>query len=66
MVHRDRRQKFHLEVLRNKDRLAFDVPVIQAPHEMGSGRLARRPREKISCVRLGIIGVEIDAQKSAQ
>jgi serine protease Do len=53
--------KVHLEVLRNKDRLAFDVPVVQAPHEMDQVASLADPEKNL--VRpLGIIGVEIDAK----
>jgi S1-C subfamily serine protease len=53
--------KVHLEVLRNKDRLTFDVPVIQAPHEMDQVASLADPEKNL--VRpLGIIGVEIDAK----
>jgi S1-C subfamily serine protease len=53
--------KVHLEVLRNKDRLAFDVPVIQAPHEMDQVASVADPEKNL--VRpLGIIGVEIDSK----
>jgi serine protease Do len=56
--------KVHLEVLRNKDRLAFDVPVIQAPHEMDQVASLADPEKNL--VRpLGIIGVEIDAKIAA-
>jgi S1-C subfamily serine protease len=56
--------KVHLEVLRNKDRLAFDLPVIQAPHEMDQIASLADPEKNL--VRpLGIIGVEIDAKIAA-
>jgi serine protease Do len=51
--------KVHFEVLRNKDRLAFDIPVVQAPHEMDQVASLADPEKNL--VRpLGIIGVEID------
>jgi len=53
--------KVHLEVLRNKDRLVFDVPVIDAPHEMDQIASVADPEKNL--VRpLGIIGVEIDSK----
>jgi serine protease Do len=53
--------KVRLEVLRNKDRLAFDVPVVQAAHEMDQVASLADPEKNL--VRpLGIIGVEIDAK----
>jgi S1-C subfamily serine protease len=56
--------KVHLEVLRNKDRLAFDVPVIQAPHQMDQVATLADPEKNL--VRpLGIIGVEIDSKIAA-
>jgi serine protease Do len=56
--------KVHLEVLRNKERLAFDVSVIQAPHEMDQVTSLADPEKNL--VRpLGIIGVEIDSKIAA-
>ena len=56
--------KVHLEVLRNKDRLAFDVPVLEAPHEMDQIASLADPEKNL--VRpLGIIGVEIDQKIAA-
>jgi serine protease Do len=56
--------KVRLEVLRNKERLAFDVPVIQAPHEMDQITSLADPEKNL--VRpLGIIGVEIDSKIAA-
>ena len=56
--------KVHLEVLRNKDRIAFDVPVIQAPHEMDQITSLADPEKNL--VRpLGVIGVEIDSKIAA-
>jgi serine protease Do len=60
----DAGSKVHLEVLRNKDRLAFDVPVVQAPHEMDQIASLADPEKNL--VRpLGIIGVEIDSKIAA-
>ena len=51
--------KVHLEVLRNKERLAFDIPVVEPPHEMDQIASLADPEKNL--VRpLGIIGVEID------
>jgi serine protease Do len=56
--------KVHLEVLRNKERLAFDVPVVEAPHEMDQIASLADPERNL--VRpLGIIGVEIDQKIAA-
>ena len=56
--------KVHVEVLRNKERLAFDVPVIHAPHEMDQVTSLADPEKNL--VRpLGIIGVEIDSKIAA-
>lgn len=53
--------KVHLEMLRNKDRLAFDIPVVQAPHEMDQITSLADPEKNL--VRpLGIIGVEINSK----
>jgi serine protease Do len=51
--------KVHLEVLRGKDRLAFDVPVVEQHHEMDQITALADPEKNL--VRpLGIVGVEID------
>jgi serine protease Do len=51
--------KVHLEVLRAKEKLAFDVPVIEPPHEMDQIASLADPEKNL--VRpLGILGVEID------
>src|SRR6266404_1932777 len=56
--------KVHVEVLRNKDRLAFDIPVVQAPHEMDQITSLADPEKNL--VRpLGVIGVEIDSKIAA-
>jgi len=56
--------KVHLEVLRNRERLAFDVPVVEAPHEMDQIASIVDPEKNL--VRpLGIIGVEIDQKIAA-
>jgi S1-C subfamily serine protease len=57
--------KVHLEVLRNKERLVFDVPVIDAPREMDQIASLADPEKNL--VRpLGIIGVEIDSKIAAK
>jgi serine protease Do len=56
--------KVHLEVLRNKERLAFDIPVVEVPHEMDQIASLADPEKNL--VRpLGIIGVEIDKKIAA-
>ncbi len=56
--------KVHLEVLRGKDKLAFDIPVVEPPHEMD--QIASLADPEKSLVRpLGIIGVEIDQKIAA-
>jgi serine protease Do len=56
--------KVHLEVLRGKEKLAFDVPVVELPHEMDQVASLVDPVKNL--VRpLGIIGVEIDQKIAA-
>jgi serine protease Do len=56
--------KVHLEVLRNKERLAFDIPVVEVPHEMDQVASLADPEKNL--VRpLGVIGVEIDEKIAA-
>ena len=56
--------KVHLEVLRGTEKLAFDVPVIEPPHEMDQIASLADPEKNL--VRpLGIIGVEIDKKIAA-
>jgi serine protease Do len=50
--------KVHLEVLRGKDRLAFDVPVLEHPHDMDQITSLADP-DKNLVPALGILGVEI-------
>ena len=51
--------KVRLEVLRAKEKLTFDVPVVQPPHEMDQIASLADPEKNL--VRpLGIIGIEID------
>jgi serine protease Do len=52
-------EKVHLEVLRGKDRLAFDVPVIEHTDSMDQISALADPEKNL--VRpLGIVGIEID------
>jgi serine protease Do len=51
--------KVHLEVLRGKLRLAFDVPVVEHPHDTDQVASLADP-EKNLVLPLGILGVEID------
>jgi serine protease Do len=56
--------KVHLEVLRGQQKLAFDVPVVELPHEMDQIASLADPEKNL--VRpLGIIGVEIDQRIAA-
>jgi serine protease Do len=56
--------KVHLEVLRDKQKLAFDIPVLEAPHEMDQIASLADPEKNL--VRpLGIIGIEIDRKIAA-
>ena len=56
--------KVHVEVLRGKDRLAFDVPMLERPHEMDQIASLADPEKNL--VRpLGIIGIEIDQKIAA-
>lgn len=52
-------EKAHLEVLRGKDRLAFDVTVVERTHDMDQIAALANP-EKALVAPLGIIGIEID------
>ena len=56
--------KVHLEVLRGKEKLAFDIAVVETPHEMDQIASLADPEKNL--VRpLGIIGVEIDQKIAA-
>jgi len=56
--------KVHLEVLRDNQKLAFDVSVLETPHEMDQIASLADPEKNL--VRpLGIIGVEIDQKIAA-
>ena len=52
-------QKVHLDVLRGKDRLAFDVPVALPPRDMDQVTALADPGKSLVST-LGILGVEID------
>jgi serine protease Do len=56
---RDTGEKVHLEILRGKERLAFDVKVMEPPHDMDQIAALADP-EKNLVPALGILGVEID------
>ena len=57
--------KVHVELMRGNDRLAFDVPVVERPHEMDQIASLADPQKNL--VRgLGIIGIEIDQRIAAQ
>jgi serine protease Do len=51
--------KVRFEVLRGKERLAFDVPVVEHPHDMDQVTSLADP-EKSLVQPLGILGLEID------
>jgi serine protease Do len=51
--------KVHLDIFRGKDRLAFDVPVMEPPRDMDQITALADP-EKNLVPMLGILGVEID------
>jgi serine protease Do len=56
--------KVHIEVLRGKERLAFDVPVKEEVHQMDQITALADPEKNL--VRpLGIIGIEIDSKVAA-
>ena len=56
--------KVHLDVLRGKERLAFEVPVAQPPRDMDQVAALADP-EKSLVPTLGILGVEIDKRIAA-
>ena len=57
-------QKVHLDVLRGKERLAFDVPVAQPPRDMDQVASLADP-DKNLVPTLGILGVEINQRIAA-
>jgi len=56
--------KVHLDVLRGKERFAFDVKVMEPPHDMDQIAALADP-EKNLVPTLGILGVEIDKKIAA-
>ena len=61
---RENGDKVHLEVLRAKQRLVFDVKVMDPPHDMDQIAALADP-EKSLVPALGILGVEIDEKIAA-
>jgi serine protease Do len=59
LLSRDTGDKVHLEVMRGKDTLKFDVGVMEPPHDMDQITALADP-EKNLVAALGIVGVEID------
>ncbi len=57
-------EKVHLDVLRGKERLAFDVPVAEPPRDMDQVAALADP-EKSLVPTLGILGVEINQRIAA-
>ena len=57
-------QRVHLDVLRGKDRMPFDVPVAQPPRDMDQVAALADP-EKSLVSTLGILAVEIDQRIAA-
>jgi len=57
-------EKVHLDVLRGNERMAFDVPAREAPHDMDQVAALADP-EKNLVPTLGILGVEIDQKIAA-
>jgi len=56
---RETGDKIRLDILRGKDRLTFDVPVMEPPHDMDQITALADP-EKNLVPTIGILGVEID------
>jgi serine protease Do len=61
---RDTGEKVHLEILRGDQRLAFDVKVMEPPHDMDQIAALADP-EKSLVPELGILGVEINDKVAA-
>lgn len=57
-------QKVHLDVLRGKERLAFDVPVAPPPRDTDQVAALADPEKNLVST-LGILGVEIDQRIAA-
>jgi serine protease Do len=56
--------KVHLDILRGKDRLVFNVPVMEPPHDMDQITALADPERNLVPT-LGILGVEIDKKIAA-
>jgi serine protease Do len=57
--------KIHMEVLRGSNRLSFDVPVMERPHQIDQIASAVDPEKNI--VRpLGVLAIEVDRQIASQ
>jgi serine protease Do len=56
---RDSGEKVHIDVLRGKSNLSFDVPIIEEQHDI-DGVLALATPDKNLIPELGVLGVEID------
>ncbi len=56
---RDSGENVHIEALRGKDKMIFDVPVIEEKHDL-DGVLALATIDKNLVPEIGILGVEID------
>jgi serine protease Do len=61
---RDTGEKVHLEILRGKEQLTFDVKVMEPPHDMDQIAALADP-EKSLIPALGILGVEITEKVAA-
>jgi serine protease Do len=61
---RDSGEKVHIEVLRGKEKLSFDVPVTEEQHDI-DGVLALATPEKNLVPEIGILGVEINDRLAA-
>jgi len=57
-------EKVHIDVLRGNERVAFDVPAAEAPHDMDQVAALADP-EKNLVPTLGILGIEIDRKIAA-
>src|SRR5271156_3102099 len=56
---RDSGENVHIGILRGKDKMSFDVPIIEEKHDI-DGVLALATPEKNLVPEIGILGVEID------
>jgi serine protease Do len=64
LLSRETGDKVHLDLLRGKDRFAFDVALMAPPHDMDQITALADP-EKNLVPALGIVGVEIDTKIAA-